>query len=275
MKVLVLTPYLYGTAPGPRSSIELWERVLRPAGVTFEYAPFESQRLHDVLHQPGHTATKAIEMLRSYARRLPALREARRFDAVLVYREAALIGPAVLERLVARARPIIYQLDDPLYVPYRSPTNGYLSYLKFFGKVRTLCRISRVVVVNSRHHAEFASRFNPTVRQIPSLVDGDRYRFVPASDHADRPVCVGWSGSASTAQNLRVIGDVLAALSQRPDVRLHFIGSGRVDLPGVRATCQRWSPDTEVEDLRQLDIGLLPLPVDEWTKSKFYLKLVQ
>ena len=30
-----------------------------------------------------------------------------------------------------------------------------------------------------------------------------------------------------------------------------------------------------MEDLRQLDIGLLPLPVDEWTKRKFYLKLVQ
>ena len=32
---------------------------------------------------------------------------------------------------------------------------------------------------------------------------------------------------------------------------------------------------TEVSDLRELDIGLLPLPLTEWNKRKFYLKLAQ
>ena len=49
MRVLVLTPYRYGVAPGPRSSIELWERVLEPAGISFDYQPFETERLGSVI----------------------------------------------------------------------------------------------------------------------------------------------------------------------------------------------------------------------------------
>src|SRR5436190_1636477 len=107
MNVLVLTPYLYGTTPGPRSSFELWETVLRPAGISFEYAPFESKRLHDVLYQPRRAAVKTVEMLRAYARRVPTVLDAARFDAVLVNREAALIGPALFEKWIARkGKPI-------------------------------------------------------------------------------------------------------------------------------------------------------------------------
>jgi glycosyltransferase involved in cell wall biosynthesis len=276
MRILVLTPYLYGTAPGPRSSIELWERVLEPIGITFEYSPFEDERLHDVIYQPGKLFRKTWEILRAYARRLPAMRALDRADCVLVFREAALVGPAIIERWVGRkGLPIIYQLDDPLYVPYRSPSSGYLSYLKFFGKVDTICRLSRVVIVNSYHHLEYASRLNPEVRLIPSLVDGDRYEYRPPDRDASQPICVGWTGSLSTIPNLKVIEDVLVQLGRRDDIRLHFIGAGNFNLPRVRHTAQQWNPDTEVEDLRQLDVGLLPLPVDEWTKRKFYLKLIQ
>ena len=41
MRLLVLTPYPYGTAPGPRSSFELWERVLAQAGIELRYAVFD------------------------------------------------------------------------------------------------------------------------------------------------------------------------------------------------------------------------------------------
>jgi glycosyltransferase involved in cell wall biosynthesis len=272
--VLVLTPYLYGTAGGPRSSIELWERVLEPRGISFEYAPFESQRLNEILYQQGHSVEKVKEMVRSYARRIADLRRVSDFDAVLIYREAALIGPAVIERLVARRRPILYQLDDPLYVPYRAPTNGYLSHLKVFGKVGSIARRSRVVVVNSPQHLEYATRFAADVRTVPSVVDADVYTYRP-KEEVEGPVTIGWSGSVSTAPNLRVIRPALEELGKRDDVRLHFIGAQSFDLPEVRHTSQAWSAETEVEDLRRFDIGLLPLPVDEWTKRKFYLKLVQ
>jgi glycosyltransferase involved in cell wall biosynthesis len=276
MRVLVLTPYLYGTAPGPRSSIELWEEVLRPDGITFHYEPFETKHLHAILYRPRGTIAKTQEMLRGLGKRIKLIASELDFDAVLIYREAALIGPALVERLVAkRGIPIIYQLDDPLYVRYRSPTNGYLSYLKFFGKVGKIASLSAVTIVNSDHHRRYVSRFTDRIRQIPSVVDGTVFECLPRVSTDQDPVCVGWSGSSSTKGNLQIIRPVLQSLSQRNDTRLHFIGDEEFELPGVRFTSQPWRAESEVEDLRSLDVGLVPLPTNEWTKRKFYLKLVQ
>ena len=48
MEVLALIPNQYGYAPGQRGSIELWDKVLAPAGINIHYAPFETPRLHEV-----------------------------------------------------------------------------------------------------------------------------------------------------------------------------------------------------------------------------------
>lgn len=276
MRVLVLTPYPYGSTAGPRSSFELWERVLADAGIELEYAVFETDELHQIIYEPGSFARKAYEMGRAYAKFLPKAGAARNYDAVLINREATLIGPAIVERWVASfGKPLIYHIDDPLYIPYRSPSNGALSYLKFFGKVASLCRMSRVVIANSPSHVAYARRYSANVWEIPSVVDAEKYDgWWPRGD-AKAPVCVGWSGSPSTVPNLQVIRGPLRDLSQRDDVTVRLIGASDFGLPDVRHTGSVWSAETEVSDLRQLDVGLLPVPVTPWTPHKFYLKLVQ
>lgn len=274
-RILALVPSELGHSPGQRSTIELWERPLRRAGVVLEYAPFETPILRRVLGKKGGVLLKVQEMLRAYTRRVRLLRDLRGFDAVYAYREAALIGPALLERWVARRGvPIIYSLDDPLYVPYVSPSNGWLSYLKFFGKVASICRLSQVVIVNSRFHREYAEKYSRNVRQIPSLVDERIYRYRPERSHRP-PVCVGWSGSPSTATNLGLVTGALRELARRVPYRLHLIGAERLEVPGVECTAHPWRAETEVHDLEQLDVGLVPLPDSEWNRRKFNLKVAQ
>jgi len=277
MRVLVLTPYPYGTTAGPRSSFELWERVLLEAGIALDYEVFETDRLHEILYAPDRTTEKAREMARAYSRFVPAvLRRVSEYDAVLVNREATLVGPAVLERWVARrGKPLIYQLDDPLYIPYRSPSNGWMSYLKCFGKVATLCRVSSVVIANSPSHVAFARRHNANVWEIPSVVDAGVYNGWKPSAANDGRVCIGWSGSPSTVGNLQMIRAPLTQLSRREDVDVLLIGARDFEMPEVRHTGIEWRAATEVEDLRRLKVGLLPLPQTPWTPHKFYLKLVQ
>lgn len=273
--VLSLVPSELGYAPGQRSTIELWERALRGAGFVFEHVAFETPALRSVLSQPGRILSKAWEMSRAYSRRVRLLRDLGRFDAVYVYREAALIGPALLERWIARRRlPMIYSLDDPLYIPYVSPSNGWLSYLKCFGKVATICRLSGVVIVNSRFHRAYAEAHSRNVRQIPSVVDERVYRYRPERPRGS-PVCVGWTGSASTAANLRLVTGALAELAKRTSYRLHLVGAARHEIPGVESTAQPWRAATEVSDLEQFDIGLVPLPDSEWNRRKFNLKVAQ
>jgi len=275
MHVLALIPNQKNFAPGQRASVELWDRVLQPAGIHLDYVPFESERLHQILYQPGHKMEKASEMIRGYVDRLRLLKKLDDYDAVFVYREAALFGPALLERMIAkRNKPIIYQLDDPLYIPYRSPSNGYLSYLKFFGKIAKIIKISRVVIVNSSHIKDYASQYNDRIWQIPSIVDTEKYIFRPSGQNGDA-ISIGWSGSPTTVRNVSIIADALRELARRVAHRVYLIGSADFNLPGVQYTAQEWREQTEVEDLRKIQIGMVPLPVNEWNKRKFYMKSAQ
>lgn len=274
MRVLALIPNEKGYSPGQRGSIELWEQVLEPAGIELMYAAFETPKLREILHQGGGQISKAKEMAKSYLGRLRDLKRLDEFDAVFVYREAALLGPAFLERMIARKKPIIYQLDDPLYMPYKSPSNGYLSYLKFFGKIKEIIRMSTVVIANSSHIRDYALQFNKNVWQIPSVVDTDKFVYRPFADQNAR-VCVGWSGSPTTLKNIKMLERPLQAISQKDICDIHLIGGTEFGIENVRYTAQKWCGETEVEDLRKMQVGLVPLPDFSWNRHKFIMKTAQ
>ena len=274
MKVLTLVPNQKGYAPGQRGSIELWEKILQPANIELHYAPFETEKLRQILHKNGSRAVKAFEMIRSYAQRIGLLRKIDEYDAVFIYREAALFGPALLEKIAARRKPVIYQLDDPLFMPYKSPSNGYLSYLKFFGKIKEIIRISKVVIVNSSHIRDYALQFNTNIWQVPSVVDTNQFVYKPFPANPQK-VCIGWSGSPTTLKNIKMVEKPLRQMSDKNNCRIHFIGGTDFNLEGVNYTAQKWDGETEVEDLRQIQIGLVPLPENTWNGYKFIMKTAQ
>lgn len=273
MKVLTLVPYQKGYAPGQRGSIELWEQILKAQGIELSYEVFESDKLREILYKSGQHFAKASEMIKSYFQRLNLLKNLDEYDAVFVYREAALLGPAFLEKLIARKKPIIYQLDDPLFAPYKSPSNGLFSYLKFFGKVKEIIRISRVVIANSSHIRDYALQFNKNVWQIPSIVDTNIFRYEPFPENIANPK-IGWSGSPTTLGNLKLIEKPLQELSKKGN-EFFFIGGDSFDLQNVNYQAKKWNGETEVEDLRRMQIGLVPLPDNEWNKYKFIMKTAQ
>jgi len=274
MRVLALVPSQKGHSPGQRGSIELWEKVLAPEGIELVYAPFETDKLREILYQPGRQLAKVAETLKGYSERLGLLKRLEEYDAVFVYREAALLGPAFLEKRIARKKPIIYQLDDPLYMPYRSPSNGYLSYLKFFGKIKEIIRMSSVVIANSSHIRDYALQFNKNVWQVPSVVDTDQFVYQPQLPNPQQ-VCVGWSGSPTTLKNIKMLAKPLQKISEMDMCDIHFIGGTEFELEGVKYTAQKWNGETEVEDLRKMQIGLVPLPDFSWNKHKFIMKTAQ
>jgi glycosyltransferase involved in cell wall biosynthesis len=273
-EVLALVPYVPGTAGGQRTTIECWLPALARHGVHVALEPYESNYLHAVLYQRNRIASKSWGVINSYGRRLRVLRGLRSFEAVFIYREAALVGPALLERWIThQGVPVIYCLDDPLFVPYSSPVNGRLSLLKFPSKVARICALASAVVVNSQPIERFVRRYNDNVWLIPSLVDESCFTYRPNQAHA--PVCLGWSGSATSAPNLDVLTDPLRILNERVPFSLRLIGADVSFLGDVPCMPQNWALATEVEDLRRFDIGLVPMSDHPWNEWKFSLKLAQ
>ncbi|HEU4930471.1 MAG TPA: hypothetical protein VFT48_00250, partial [Pyrinomonadaceae bacterium] len=164
MHVLALMPALYDTSPGQRYRLEQWEPLLRERGVEITYAPFEDEELHALLYKPGLLPQKLKLVTRGLNRRWSLVRKVKDYDLVYILREAALLGPPVFEKLIHQRRvPIVFDFDDAIFVSYRSPSNGYLSYLKFASKTKTICRIASHVMVGNPYLAEYAGQVNDRV----------------------------------------------------------------------------------------------------------------
>jgi glycosyltransferase involved in cell wall biosynthesis len=273
--ILALVPYPVGTAGGQRTSIESWAPILADQGIAVHFVPFATADLYADLYVSGGTRAKATGLLRGYVDRVQLLlRDLASYDGVFVYREAALVGPEILERMLKRrGLPIIYGLDDPLFVPYRSPVNGGLSRLKFPGKVARLCALATAVIVNSTRLRKFAAKYNGNVWVVPNLVDEAAYQ--PEPRPRGDPPCLGWIGSHSSASNLDLLAEPLSELARRVDFDVHLVGARRPAVGGVSCVSKSWSEASEVRDLRLFDAGLLPLNDHPWNAWKFNFKLAQ
>jgi glycosyltransferase involved in cell wall biosynthesis len=275
MRVLALVPYPLGTAPGQRYRIEQWAPYLAEQGIHLTFMPFATQKLARVLYEPGRFVEKGCAMVAASIRRYHDLEAARDYDLVWVFREACLVGPAWAERLAhLRGSRLIYDFDDAIYLPYVSPSNRYLSYLKFPGKTRSLCRLSRAVFAGNSSLAAYARRYNQSVHVLPSTVSLRSYRTRAEGARKGRLV-VGWTGSHSSAPYLALISNALRRLRARRDFRFLAIGAAELSIPGVEVECRPWTSQAEVEDLWDMDVGVMPLRDDPWSRGKCGMKLIQ
>ncbi|HEU4593741.1 MAG TPA: glycosyltransferase family 4 protein [Pyrinomonadaceae bacterium] len=275
MRLLAIVPSIYDTNPSQRFRIEQWEPLLRARGVEITFKPFETKELNAVLYKHGQLAEKLRLVLKSFARRFSEVRAARDYDAVYVLREAALLGPPLFERWIARAGvPFIFDFDDAVFVPYVSPSNGYLSYLKFPGKTRSICRLAAHVMAGNEYLADYAREVNDRVTIVPTTIDTAKYTVEPRAEENEMPV-IGWSGSHSTAQHLSTLRGALQRLAREERFLLRVIGAPGFKIDDVNIEALPWRPETEVAELRTFDIGVMPLPDDQWSRGKCGLKALQ
>jgi glycosyltransferase involved in cell wall biosynthesis len=197
---------------------------------------------------------------------------------VFLHREASLIGPALVEKLIAlRGVPLVYDFDDPIWMPYRSPVNHRFTVLKFPAKTAAICKLSNHVIVGNRLLAQYASRYSAAVSVVPSTIDLRQY---PTRRRKRNPnvVTLGWTGSHSTLPFLEELAPVLRRLATERTYRLVVIShTDSYQIPDLRVqvVARGWSAATEAADLADIDIGLAPFPNRGWTPWRCHGKILQ
>lgn len=274
MRVLLLAPYPLRTTPSQRFRFEQYLERLAADGIAIDVHPLLPPQALSILHKPGHVAAKVGAVFRGALRRVRDLLDAARYDLVFVHREAFPLGYPWVERLLAAlGRPYVYDFDDAIYLSRTSEANRFWSRLKFAEKTADIARRARLVIAGNRYLAEWARQLNPRVELIWTTIDTDAYQ--PRTARPPGPLCIGWSGSVTTVPYFRTIEQVLARLQREHGVRLRVIGDAGYRLAGAEVEALPWREETEVTDLREIDIGVMPVVDEEWALGKAGLKGMQ
>jgi glycosyltransferase involved in cell wall biosynthesis len=275
IKLCALAPYPADMVPGQRFRIEQWLPELAAQGIDVELMPFADRELMRILHQPGRHGAKAAALSVAFLKRLGDVAAATRYDAVLVHRAICIVGPALLERaLKLFGKPLIFDFDDAIFRLHTDANNRWFGWLKFPGKTAAICRLSSHIVVGNAWLGEYARQFNPRVTVVPTSIDTAQYQPL-TEPRGNGRVVVGWTGSSTSMTYLEMFAPTLRELLKLREVEIRVISNREPELPGIPFNYRPWRPETEIEEIGRLDIGLMPMPDDEWARGKCALKALQ
>lgn len=141
-------------------------------------------------------------------------------------------------------------------------------------KIANLCK---GVICGNDFLAEYFTQYNKDVRVLPTGIDTDRFR--PRDGTArNGPLVVGWSGTSSGFGYLYDIEHALSIiLKENRHVVLRVVSDKRPQfdqIPLEKFEFVVWSADKEVEQLQEMDIGIMPITDSEWTRGKCSFKML-
>jgi len=274
MKVLFLVPYPSKGASN-RVRIEQFLPYLEDEGIIYKIRPFINERFFDILYTDRHYIEKIFWFIICTVNRVCDLIRACHYDAIFIHREAYPFGGPVLESILHwMKKPFIFDFDDAIFLPNTSEHNIYIERFKDPRKIKKIIMMSRKAIAGNSYLRDYALQFNKNVIVLPSTIDTGKYH--PAVHRPDKnEVVIGWVGSNTTRAFLYDLEEVFVELSRRyRHVVFEVVGARFHSATLKNIINKEWSLQDEPSDLCNFDVGIMPMPDNEWTRGKCGFKSI-
>ncbi len=272
-KVLFIAAHRPNRSPSQRFRFEQYFSYLESSGFHCQLSYFISANDDAFFYQPGYFFKKSIILAKAFLVRLKDALTYSRYDIIFVQREAMMLGTTFFEKLIkGSGAKFIFDFDDSIWLMDTSDANKKFEWLKNPAKTSINISLANLVLAGNEYLAGYAKAFNENTIVVPTTIDTDIFKPLPKKEN-DK-IIIGWSGSMTTIKHFESAVPFLKLLKEKFGDKIGFCVVGDInyinkDL-GIAGTA--WTAENEVEVLNSFDIGIMPLPDDEWVKGKCGLK---
>jgi len=275
-KILVICPHPEGYVPGQRLKYEQYFEHWRQNGFDVEVSSFMSESMQKIVYKKGFLFPKLAGTIYGYYNRINDIFRVSSYDVVYVFLWVTPFGLPFSEWLIHKcSKKIIYDIDDLVFLKNIKHENKILSYLKGKNKPLFMMKKANHVIACTPYLENIAKKYNKNVTDISSTINTEAYLPLNSYSNNDE-IIIGWSGSHSTSQYLKLLSKVLIELRKKVKFKLLVIGDEHFEMEGLQAEVYPWTASNEIALLQKIDIGVYPLPLnEEWVLGKSGLKALQ
>lgn len=275
-KILIVCPYPQDKAPSQRLKYEQYFDSWSNAGYEIRVEEFINLEFWKIVYKEGGAFRKFVFTLWGYLRRFFLIFELRKYDLVYIHLWVTPFFTPFFEFIYcAVAKKVVYDIDDLVYLrENKSVENKTAGIFKSKSKPIYLMKHANHVITCTPYLDEFVRKYNSNTTDISSTVDTDRY--APINKYSnDKPITLGWSGSVTTIKYFHLLKDVLLDITKKYPIRIIVMGTSELHIEGLNIETIPWTEANEIKTLQKFDIGLYPLPDEEWVLGKSGLKAIQ
>jgi len=266
-----------GRSPGQRFRFEQYLNYLEKNGFECHVSFLIDEKDDIVFYAEGKYLAKTRFLLKSLIHRWNDLKKIHDYDLVFFYREAHMMGITWFEKKIKKAGiKMLVDFDDSIWLRDISNGNRRLAFLKRPSKTAEIIKMCDACIVGNQFLADYAKQYNSNVFVIPTTIDTDYY--IPPDNGRDAErVVIGWTGSSTTLKHFSLAIPMMKKLKKKYGEKVSFrmisdeFYYGELD--GLEKI--KWNRETEVKDLSVIDIGIMPLPDDDWSRGKCGFKGLQ
>lgn len=273
-KITILTLYPEGITPGPRFRYEQYIPFLKNS-FKVNLLPFYTYQQYQFVHNKPDPYIVFLSTILGYIKRYFGHIFICLFsDYIFIYRDSTPFGPPIYEWILAKIfrKKIILDYDDAIWMS--DEKNVFKKLLRYPSKTKSLIKWSYKVSCGNDYLADFAKQYNSNVFVVPTTIDTEGLHNIQKK-HKPESKVIGWTGSQSTLKYLDPIIPILKQLEKSIDFTFIVICNKDPKIKLKNYKFYYWNTLTEIEDLLKIDIGIMPLPDDKWSKGKCGFKALQ
>lgn len=197
------------------------------------------------------------------------IRSLDKFD--LVYNQKCLLNSSVSKKIIKNSRRVFFDFDDAIYTRPGRP-HSWLTDRRVKRRLQFWLQHADCVTTANEVLADYARQYSSAVVVVPMALD---LHLWASTEHRSSAITIGWAGAPVNIPLIEQLDGVLSQLLEKyPAVKLAIFSGKR-----PRLSCDfdyySFASGKEAEFIKKLDIGLLPLVGDEYSRGKSPIKAIQ